>query len=94
MSSLKRTVKLAVASAVALGTLGVGSSAMATTPAMEQCAGIVKAGKNDCATNANACHGHVETDANPMGWIYLPAGTCDRLVGGHVVHVEDPTPKK
>jgi len=22
------------------------------------------------------CHGHVEADANPMAWIYLPKGTC------------------
>jgi uncharacterized membrane protein len=94
MSTLDRTVKIAIASAIALGTLGASNSAVAAKPAMEQCAGIVKAGKNDCATNANACHGHVETDANPMAWIYLPAGTCERLVGGHVVHVDDPSPKK
>ena len=94
MSSLDRTVKIAIASAIALGTLDVGNQAVAATPAMEQCAGVVKAGKNDCATNANACHGHVETDANPMAWIYLPAGTCERLVGGHVVHIDDPSPNK
>ena len=52
------------------------------------------AGKNDCATATNACHGHVEVDANPNAWIYVPKGTCERLVGGRVVHVVDPTPKK
>jgi uncharacterized membrane protein len=94
MSTLDRTVKMAIAGALALGTLGTSTSALAAKPGMEQCAGIVKAGRNDCATTANACHGHVETDSHPMAWVYLPTGTCDRLVGAHVVHVSDPTPKK
>lgn len=94
MSTIDRTVKMAIAGALALGAIGTSTSALAAKPAMEQCAGIVKAGKNDCATTANACHGHVESDSNPMAWVYLPAGTCDRLVGAHVVHVNDPTPTK
>jgi uncharacterized membrane protein len=61
---------------------------------MEQCAGIIKAGKNDCATRSNACHSHVQTDADPEAWIYVPAGTCERLVGAHVVQVADPSPGK
>ena len=52
------------------------------------------AGKNDCATSTNACHGHVEKDASPEAWIYLPKGTCERLNGARVVKVVDPTPKK
>jgi uncharacterized membrane protein len=56
----------------------------------EQCAGIVKAGKNDCATTTNACHGHVTEDANANAWVYLPKGTCERLVGGRIVHVTEP----
>ena len=67
---------------------------MAADGDMEQCAGLVKAGKNDCATNTNACHGHVEKDASPEAWIYLPKGTCERLVGTRVVKVVDPSPKK
>lgn len=94
MSTLERTLKLAIAGAVAAGTLGSAGPALAAKPGMEQCAGIIKAGKNDCATATNACHGHVTTDANPEAWVYLPTGTCDRLVGGHVVSVKDPTPAK
>ena len=60
----------------------------------EQCAGIVKAAKNDCATSTNACHGHVTSDANTEAWIYVPKGTCDRIVGGRVVHVAEPPPEK
>jgi uncharacterized membrane protein len=94
MSTLDRTVRIAIAGALALGALGAYGPAAAAEAGKEQCAGIIKAGMNDCATKSNACHGHVESDANPEAWIYLPAGTCERLVGAHVVHVKDPTPKK
>jgi uncharacterized membrane protein len=60
----------------------------------EQCAGVVKAGMNDCATSMNDCHGHATGDANPMAWIYVPKGTCSRIVGAHVVTVKVPPPKK
>jgi uncharacterized membrane protein len=89
-----RLLKLAVSSLVAAGALAGSTSAFADMPGMEQCAGIVKAGKNDCATSTNACHGHVTTDANPEAWVYLPTGTCARFVGAHVVKVVDPSPKK
>jgi uncharacterized membrane protein len=79
--------------------LGMTSFAVSTLAAdehagQEQCAGVIKAGKNDCATATNACHGHVEKDADPMAWIYVPKGTCERIVGAHVVKVKDPTPPK
>jgi uncharacterized membrane protein len=88
-------VRLAITSVLALTGAAFSASALADDNSdKEQCAGIIKAGKNDCATATNACHGHVESDANPNAWIYVPKGTCDRLVGGRVVKVVDPTPKK
>lgn len=94
--SKSESLRLAIAGVMALTGAAFTSSAFAAdaNADKEQCAGIIKAGKNDCATVANACHGHVETDSAPMAWIYLPKGTCERLVGGHVVTVVDPTPKK
>ena len=94
--SKSESLRLAIAGVMALTGAAFTSSAFAAdaNADKEQCAGIIKAGKNDCATVANACHGHVEADAAPMAWIYLPKGTCERLVGGHVVTVVDPTPKK
>ena len=93
MNQSDRLLKLAVSSLLALGVAGVAGSAVAAEPEMEQCAGIIKAGKNDCATSTNACHGHVEVDSSPEAWIYLPKGTCAKLSGGRVVSVVDPTPK-
>jgi uncharacterized membrane protein len=84
----------AVTAALAVAGAAIGGVAMAADGGMEQCAGIIKAGKNDCATSTNACHGHVAKDASPEAWIYLPKGTCERLAGGRVVMVKDPTPQK
>jgi uncharacterized membrane protein len=94
MSTHTTAVRLAITSMLALAGSAFVSTAYAADENKEQCAGIIKAGKNDCATPTNACHGHVTTDSNPNAWIYVPKGTCERLVGGRVVKVADPTPQK
>lgn len=49
----------------------------------EKCYGIAKAGSNDCAsTGANSCGGTSKLSSDPKAWIYVPAGYCDRIVGG------------
>jgi uncharacterized membrane protein len=49
----------------------------------EKCYGIAKAGKNDCAsTGNNSCGGSSKVNADPKAWLYVPAGYCDRIVGG------------
>ena len=48
----------------------------------EKCYGVAKAGKNDCASGANACAGQSKADNDKSAWIGLPKGTCDRIVGG------------
>ncbi len=94
MSNPNLALRAAITTALAIaGTINVVPAA-AADEGMEQCAGVIKAGKNDCATKMNACHGHVTTDASPEAWIYLPKGTCERIVGARVVKVVDPTPKK
>ena len=84
----------AVTSALAVAGSATSSVAFAADGDTEQCAGVIKAGKNDCATSTNACHGHVETDGSKDAWIYLPSGTCDRIAGARVVKVKVPAPKK
>lgn len=85
-------LRAAMASLLAIAASTVATAALADHH-QEQCAGVIKAGKNDCATSTNACHGHVTTDSNPEAWIYLPTGTCEKIVGARVVKVVDPTPK-
>lgn len=81
------TASLAAALGAALAGLA-GHAAAQPTPAavpnykFEKCYGIVKAGKNDCATNISSCAGTAKRDNQPDSWVYVPTGTCDKIVGG------------
>ena len=94
MNKLNALLHLGISGLLVVGAATTATTAMAADKNMEQCAGVIKAGKNDCATSKNACHGHVTTDANPEAWIYVPKGTCDKIAGARVVKVTDPTPKQ
>jgi uncharacterized membrane protein len=48
----------------------------------EKCYGIVKAQKNDCQTSSGSCAGTVKNDGQADAWLYLPKGTCEKVVGG------------
>jgi uncharacterized membrane protein len=85
-------IELAIAGLITGAALATSQPARADDAGREQCAGVVRAGQNDCATSTNACHSHVETDANPEAWIYVPKGTCDKIAGARIVMVVDPTP--
>ena len=50
--------------------------------ATEQCFGIARAGKNDCQTRAHVCAGWAGQARDPGAYLYVPAGTCDKIVGG------------
>lgn len=52
---------------------------------MEKCAGIVKAGMNDCGANGHSCAGQAKTDSDAKEWIKLPKGTCEKITGGVVL---------
>ncbi len=75
------------------GALGVGMAAAAlvhagpaATPKFtaEKCYGIAKAGHNDCETSASACAGTSKTDNQRDAWLYVPKGTCSKIVGGNL----------
>jgi len=78
-------IRSAVASLVALGLTAGAGSALAAKEGMEKCSGIVKAGKNDCGTASHSCAGQAAKDAAADEWIYVPAGTCEKIAGGKVV---------
>ena len=49
----------------------------------EKCYGIAKRGGKDCASpGSNSCGGTSRIDGDPGAWIYVPAGYCERIVGG------------
>lgn len=75
---------------VALGTFVTGAALMAPNAQAakeghEKCAGIVKAGQNDCAANGHSCAGQAKVDGDKNEWVFLPEGTCDKIVGATVV---------
>ena len=62
----------------------LASAGPAPTPKFEheKCFGITKAGKNDCQTANSSCAGTSKRDKQGDAWIYVPKGTCDRVVEG------------
>ncbi|MER2601908.1 MAG: DUF2282 domain-containing protein [Candidatus Competibacter phosphatis] len=79
----KTLVNSALASVFALGLVAIASQATAAEEkSAEKCYGIVKAGKNDCQTNAHACAGQASKDGQGDSWLYVPKGSCEKIVGG------------
>ncbi|MCP5363680.1 MAG: DUF2282 domain-containing protein [Hyphomicrobiales bacterium] len=72
---------LAFAAAVA-GALAASPLVTAQAGDNEKCYGVAKAGKNDCQTASSSCAGTAKKDGQADAWIYVPAGTCDKIVGG------------
>lgn len=83
MSNSDRLLRSAFATLIALGIGAAGTPAQAAE--MEKCAGIVKAGKNDCGTSKSACAGSIKVDGDPEAWISVPKGVCERIAGGKVI---------
>ena len=78
------TVLFASAMAVALSLAVQASAGPAPVPKFEaeKCYGVAKAGKNDCQTSNSSCAGTSKRNSQGDAWIYVPKGTCDRVVGG------------
>ena len=51
-------------------------------PAKEKCFGIAKKGQNNCASANHSCDGEAKTDGDPSEWLWVPKGTCEKIVGG------------
>jgi uncharacterized membrane protein len=81
MKTKTALISTAVTSLLALGMVSLSAQA-ADEAGTEKCFGVAKAGKNDCAANGHACAGQSKTNSDKKEWIKVPAGTCDRIVGG------------
>ncbi len=71
----------AISSLLAFGLTAAGNQALAQKK-MEKCYGVAKAGNNDCQTATSSCAGTSTSDGQKDAFVLLPAGTCERLVGG------------
>ena len=76
---------IAIASAIgSLLALGATTASAEDAAAKEKCAGIAKAGQNDCGTPKHGCAGQAKTDNAPDEWKFVPKGECEKM-GGKVV---------
>ena len=82
MNNSKTIVHSALAGVVALGMLGASEVAFAQKGEAEKCYGVAKAGKNDCQTANSSCAGTSKVDGQKDAWIFVPKGTCEKLVNG------------
>ena len=96
MNNQNKTVSAALSSIIALGVLSAAPvHAVPDQPAAwEKCAGIAKAGKNDCGAldGSHNCAGQATVDNSDHEWVYVPKGTCDKITGG-VIKAEKPAKK-
>ncbi|PTB17948.1 hypothetical protein C9I57_25880 [Trinickia symbiotica] len=79
----ERIIQGAIASLLALG-IGAASTHAIAAGDTEKCAGIAKAGKNDCGTSTNSCAATVKVDRDAEAWVLVPKGTCSKIAGGHL----------
>jgi len=71
--------------------LSIPAQAVPDNPSQwEKCAGITKAGMNDCGAldGSHGCAGQSKGDNLDAEWVYVPAGTCEKITGGNVAAVK------
>ncbi|ABV38987.1 conserved hypothetical protein [Shewanella sediminis HAW-EB3] len=90
MNSTNKALGLTVAGILAAG-ISMGANAVPEQPTQwEKCAGIAKAGANDCGAldGSHGCAGQAKSDNLPNEWVYVPAGTCEKITGGVIKAVK------
>lgn len=94
MKDAKTRIGTTVASILAVGALMAAGQAQAVPDApknWEKCAGVAKKGMNDCGSlgkDGHQCAGQATADGDAQEWVYVPEGTCTKIVGGTVAQVK------
>ncbi len=95
MSENSKLKSLAIASILTsvagMAATGVQAAVPDQPKAWEKCAGIAKAGKNDCGAldGSHSCAGQGDAlDNSDNEWVYVPQGTCEKITGGKVAKVK------
>ncbi|MCF6190995.1 MAG: DUF2282 domain-containing protein [Cocleimonas sp.] len=95
-NSTKTLIKAALSTALILG-FAQSASALKTqeelevtkkaeaTAGREKCAGRILAGLNDCPTSMHACAGMADEDGDKEEFIWMPKGSCEKIIGTHVI---------
>jgi len=84
MSNVKNLSKSAIIGMITMGVMAASTDVLAGKPGFEKCQGVAKAGMNDCGTSKHSCAGQAATDGEAEEWVYVPEGTCSKIVNGKV----------
>ena len=84
MTKISMLAASALVAALAVPAVVNAEPVAAPTFKAEKCCGGVKAGKNDGQTANSSCAGTSRRATQADAWIYVPAGTCERIVGGSI----------
>ncbi len=81
-TTINKAVLTGVLSVLVAGFAGAAQAEKPADTSKEKCYGVAKAGKNDCGGGSNACAGHSKADGAKDSFLVVPAGLCEKLVGG------------
>lgn len=84
MTDARQVLKQTALAMVCVAATVAALPAHAAKEGMEKCAGIAKAGKNDCGTSKHSCAGQAAKSGDAEEWVYVPTGTCEKIAGGQI----------
>lgn len=82
MSNSGKIIYSVCAAFLSIGHTGLEAASSLTSN--EKCYGITRAGMNDCATATQSCAGSATKDSQADAFLFLPRGTCEKIVGGKI----------
>ena len=84
MAKVPALMSAAISAVVGMTIAGMAQADPAPVPKfkVEKCFGVARAAQNDCATALHSCAGESMRDGDQSSWIYVPAGTCQKIAGG------------
>ncbi len=90
---MKKVIHKSITTSLLTSAVIISSAATAVPDqpeAWEKCAGIAKAGQNDCGAldGSHGCAGHAKEDNQDTEWVYVPEGTCNKITGGQIAKVK------
>ncbi|MGK0442992.1 MAG: putative membrane protein [Pseudohongiellaceae bacterium] len=83
--------KLMTATFIGLNSLAISAHAVPDSPTeWEKCAGIAKAGMNDCGAldGSHNCASQAKANNLETEWVYVPRNTCAKITGGSVAAIK------
>jgi uncharacterized membrane protein len=98
ISNKMKKLGLATTAVVLIGGLSIASPSkkerkLKPKYKSEKCYCVAKAGKNDCAAGpGTSCAGSSTIDGQSNAWMYVPKGSCEKLVNGSLKSTDKKIP--